>query len=77
MITLWFAYLLAFSFGGNQFAAEGNAPIKAARKVQPLAEAGATWWLETRWTMDASLSPAKVQEKIRRRIELGPPKAGQ
>lgn len=49
---------------------DGNTPADdsaAARaKVQPLAEAGATWWIEADW-MNASV------ESIRARIAAGPP----
>lgn len=36
MLTLYCAYILAFSFGGNQFAAEGNPPIKAGVEIRIL-----------------------------------------
>jgi alkanesulfonate monooxygenase SsuD/methylene tetrahydromethanopterin reductase-like flavin-dependent oxidoreductase (luciferase family) len=40
--------------------------------IVPLAEAGATWWLETRWgSFD---DPDKVQEAVRERIIAGPPR---
>lgn len=39
-------------------------PVAAAAEVAPYAEAGATWWLETRW-----MSP----EEITDRIAAGPP----
>jgi hypothetical protein len=38
----------------------------ALAKVGPLKQAGATWWLETRWT-----DPAPGE--VRQRIEAGPP----
>jgi luciferase-like monooxygenase len=52
----------------------GNAPRKAAAKVKPLADAGATWWLEANWTLTDSMWQPKTQERIRKRIEQGPPK---
>jgi hypothetical protein len=36
--------------------------------VRPLAEAGATWWIESPW------SPPNEPEDLRRRIEQGPPR---
>ncbi len=46
-------------------------PGAAADKVQPWAEAGATWWLETRWEMPHH-SDARMLE-IRERLVSGPP----
>lgn len=46
----------------------------AREKIGPLRDAGATWWLETRWEM-----PHRSEERladVRRRIEAGPPRAG-
>jgi alkanesulfonate monooxygenase SsuD/methylene tetrahydromethanopterin reductase-like flavin-dependent oxidoreductase (luciferase family) len=43
----------------------------AREKIGPLRDAGATWWLETRWDM-----PHGSEERltdVRRRIEAGPP----
>ena len=40
-------------------------------QVAPLAEAGATWWLETRWQLPSG--PERT-ELVRRRIEAGPPR---
>ncbi len=45
-----------------------NEPEVAASQVRPLAEAGATWWLEGLW--DAMGDP----DRLRARIEAGPPK---
>jgi alkanesulfonate monooxygenase SsuD/methylene tetrahydromethanopterin reductase-like flavin-dependent oxidoreductase (luciferase family) len=45
----------------------GEDPVAAAAIVRPYAEAGATWWLEARWTTP---SLAMVLERIRQ----GPPK---
>lgn len=42
-------------------------PVTAARQVQPWADAGATWWIESDWsTFDV--------EPARRRINAGPPR---
>jgi hypothetical protein len=55
---------------------EGETPAddraRARAHVEPLAEAGATWWLETRWAMPHE-SDARMAE-VRARIEAGPPK---
>lgn len=45
MITLWFAYLLAYSLGTNQFSASGNnpnAPGVEVRILESLGPQGAT-----------------------------------
>lgn len=41
---------------------------KAASIVRPFAEAGATWWIESRWT------PPNEPEDLRKRIRQGPPR---
>ena len=55
--------------------AEGETPTDdpaAARStVQPLAGAGATWWLETRWTSPLH-TPERMAE-VRARLAAGPP----
>ena len=48
----------------------GEDPGRAASIVRPLAEAGATWWIESPWM------PPNEPEDLRRRIEQGPPPAG-
>lgn len=51
----------------------GDDAGQAAALVRPWAEAGATWWLETRWRVpqtDAGLA------EVRRRILQGPPRLG-
>ena len=50
-----------------------NRRVRAARACRPrrLGEAGATWWVESWWTIergDAGLA------ELRRRIEAGPPR---
>jgi alkanesulfonate monooxygenase SsuD/methylene tetrahydromethanopterin reductase-like flavin-dependent oxidoreductase (luciferase family) len=42
-------------------------PANAAKKVQPWADAGATWWIEENWA-------AKSPGVIRKRIDAGPPR---
>ena len=46
----------------------GNDPGAAAARVAPLAEAGATWWIESPW--EAPNAP----DDLRRRIGQGPPR---
>jgi hypothetical protein len=46
-------------------------PAAAAARVAPWADAGCTWWLETRWEMPHH-SPERMSE-IRQRIAAGPP----
>jgi alkanesulfonate monooxygenase SsuD/methylene tetrahydromethanopterin reductase-like flavin-dependent oxidoreductase (luciferase family) len=50
----------------------GGDPARARARIDPWAEAGATWWNETRWMADHS--PAGLEE-VRRRIQRGPPGA--
>jgi hypothetical protein len=49
-------------------------PAAAATMTRPWAEAGCTWWLETRWEMPHD-SPERMRD-IRARIEAGPPVPG-
>jgi alkanesulfonate monooxygenase SsuD/methylene tetrahydromethanopterin reductase-like flavin-dependent oxidoreductase (luciferase family) len=52
---------------------EGETPPEragAAEVVGPWREAGATWWLETRWVVADGLDAAEV---VRERITAGPP----
>jgi hypothetical protein len=44
----------------------------AREKIGPLAEAGATWWLETRWGNFSN--PGEGLRTVRERIEAGPPR---
>lgn len=56
---------------------EGETTTDAAEAtdtVQPWAEAGATWWMETRWDMPHH-SPERMRQ-VRERIAAGPPRAG-
>ena len=52
---------------------EGETPgedaAEAASIVRPLADAGATWWLEAMWT-------APSLDHVRKRLKQGPPKSG-
>lgn len=56
--------------------AEGETPAEdpgaGAAKVAPWAEAGCTWWLETRWAMSHA-SDADLRS-VRDRIAAGPPR---
>jgi alkanesulfonate monooxygenase SsuD/methylene tetrahydromethanopterin reductase-like flavin-dependent oxidoreductase (luciferase family) len=47
-------------------------PAAAAAQVAPLAEAGATWWIENRWGPD--MHGDGVLAGVRRRLEAGPPR---
>ncbi len=47
----------------------GEDPATAASIVRPYAEAGATWWIESRWT------PPNAPEDLSRRVRQGPPRA--
>jgi len=50
---------------------EGSTPLdraQAAAAVRPLADAGATWWIESDWE-------GATVDSLRRRIEAGPPRA--
>jgi alkanesulfonate monooxygenase SsuD/methylene tetrahydromethanopterin reductase-like flavin-dependent oxidoreductase (luciferase family) len=46
-------------------------PSNAAAKVRPWAQAGCTWWLETRWELPHE--SAERLAEIRERIAAGPP----
>ena len=48
----------------------GDKPEKAAEKVRPYAEAGATWWLEARWQISRDAAGLQIIEE---RIKQGPP----
>lgn len=56
--------------------AEGESPTEdpaaAAAQVTPWAEAGATWWLETRWG-NPQHTPDRMQQ-VRDRLAAGPPR---
>jgi alkanesulfonate monooxygenase SsuD/methylene tetrahydromethanopterin reductase-like flavin-dependent oxidoreductase (luciferase family) len=47
-------------------------PAAAAEAVAPWAEAGCTWWMETRWAMPHN--SADRMREIRNRIAAGPPR---
>jgi len=49
-------------------------PTAAGTIVQPLADSGATWWLETRWA--SPLHPPERMAEIRARLAAGPPSLG-
>ncbi|ADB29645.1 Luciferase-like monooxygenase [Kribbella flavida DSM 17836] len=46
-------------------------PAAAAAEVAPWADAGATWWLETRWEMPHH--SAERMQQVRARLAAGPP----
>jgi alkanesulfonate monooxygenase SsuD/methylene tetrahydromethanopterin reductase-like flavin-dependent oxidoreductase (luciferase family) len=60
---------------GFDVVAEGETPADdpeaAASTVAPWRDAGATWWLETRWDMPHH-SPERMRQ-VRERLDAGPP----
>ena len=55
--------------------AQGETPsshAEASRIVIPWADAGCTWWLETRWEMPHHVD--QRMQQVRERIEAGPPR---
>jgi hypothetical protein len=62
---------------GFDLIAEGETPpddpAAAATAVTPWADAGCTWWLETRWEMPHD-SPERMAQ-IGERLAAGPPRA--
>jgi hypothetical protein len=44
----------------------GDNPAQAAALIEPWAGAGATWWLETRWS-------AESLDEVFARVRQGPP----
>jgi alkanesulfonate monooxygenase SsuD/methylene tetrahydromethanopterin reductase-like flavin-dependent oxidoreductase (luciferase family) len=61
---------------GFDLVAEGETPAgdpaAAAASVKPWADAGCTWWLETRWEMPHD--PPERMAQIRERLAAGPPR---
>jgi alkanesulfonate monooxygenase SsuD/methylene tetrahydromethanopterin reductase-like flavin-dependent oxidoreductase (luciferase family) len=61
---------------GLDVIAEGETPADdpgdASAQVRPWSDAGATWWLETRWEMPHN-SPERMQQ-VRDRLAAGPPR---
>ena len=55
----------------------GGDPAAAGEQVRPWVEAGATWWLEAKWSEIDAVEEDEVQERIRRRIEQGPPRGSE
>ena len=62
---------------GFDIVADGETPAQdraaAAAVVGPWADAGCTWWLETRWEMPHD--SAERMSQIRERLAAGPPRA--
>jgi alkanesulfonate monooxygenase SsuD/methylene tetrahydromethanopterin reductase-like flavin-dependent oxidoreductase (luciferase family) len=48
-------------------------PDAADLATRPWAEAGCTWWMETRWQLDASVAPGEGE--LEERIAAGPPRS--
>ncbi|MGC4110414.1 MAG: LLM class flavin-dependent oxidoreductase [Nocardioides sp.] len=53
---------------------DGGDPSAAAAAVAPWVDAGATWWLETRWAMPHHGSDRA--REVRERLAAGPPRVG-
>jgi alkanesulfonate monooxygenase SsuD/methylene tetrahydromethanopterin reductase-like flavin-dependent oxidoreductase (luciferase family) len=51
----------------------GDDTAGAATTIRPWADAGATWWLETRWNL---IEAADSLDQVRERIRQGPPRLG-
>lgn len=47
-------------------------PAQATETVRPWAEAGCTWWIETRWELPHEAK--ERQEQVRQRLLAGPPR---
>ena len=54
---------------------EGNDPAAIATKVRPMAEAGATWWIEAMWSAIDDMTTPEGQAAVLDRLRLGPPRA--
>jgi hypothetical protein len=62
---------------GFDIVVEGNSsrePAKAAARVSPYRDAGASWWLEGVWSFLAE--PDRAHERMLARIRAGPPAVG-
>jgi hypothetical protein len=54
---------------------EGNAPSLIADTVRPMAEAGATWWIEAMWSAIDDMATPEGQAAVLARLRLGPPRS--
>lgn len=54
----------------------GKNPGKAAAIINSWAEVGATWWLETLWSLAEKAGTKAGQRRILTRLEQGPPRVG-
>lgn len=54
---------------------EGNDPSAVAERVRPMAEAGATWWIEAMWSAIDDMATPRGQTAVLDRLRLGPPRA--
>jgi hypothetical protein len=65
---------------GFDIVVEGETPgddlYKAAEIVRPWIEAGATWWLDAKWSETDHMYEEAAQQRILERIRLGPPRVG-
>ncbi len=53
---------------------ESNNPQAIATRVRPMAEAGATWWIEAMWSAIDAMDTPEGQSAVLARIRLGPPR---
>lgn len=49
-----------------------NNPGEAQDKIRPYADAGVTWWIESRWTLPSR--EASTMQAVRDRLAAGPPR---
>lgn len=54
---------------------EANDPAAIAGKVRPMAEAGATWWIEAMWSAIDDMATPRGQAAVLDRLRLGPPRS--
>jgi hypothetical protein len=52
----------------------GDDPQKASNLVSPMQDAGANWWVETQWDHIESIWQPEGLERVRRRLNQGPPR---
>ncbi|MBX7214104.1 MAG: LLM class flavin-dependent oxidoreductase [Thermoflexales bacterium] len=53
---------------------EGNAPGLIAERVRPMAEAGATWWIEAMWSAIDAMDTPQGRADVLARLRMGPPR---
>ncbi len=53
---------------------DGNTPSLIEEKVRPMAEAGASWWIEAMWSAIDDMATPEGQAAVLARLRLGPPR---